>query len=350
MATTTESPGNISGRLKYVTDFKPGITRKKRGKTFQYFDSHGKRITNDGELQRIRSLAVPPAYENVWISPWANGHIQATGIDKKGRKQYRYHPKWRALRDETKFEHILLFGEQLPSIRYRVAEDMKLQGLQRNKVMATVVQLLEKTLIRIGNDEYAKKNQSYGLTTIRKKHIAVKKDEIRFRFKGKSGKEWNLAVHDRRIAAVVKRCADTPGFELFKYIDEEGTIRDVTSSDVNQYLKEISGENFTAKDFRTWYGTVIAAMALAEYKHYDSAAEAKRNIVKAVENVSKRLGNTPAVCRKCYIHPEIMNAYSNGHFKEMVEHEIDEAFRKDFATLTDEEIMVLAFLKKRLKK
>ncbi|MFO1243390.1 MAG: hypothetical protein U1E36_09410 [Rickettsiales bacterium] len=343
----TES-SQVPARLKYVTDVKPGITRKKAGKSYQYFDAHGKRITNEEELKRIRSLAVPPAYKNVWISPWPNGHIQATGLDQKGRKQYRYHPRWRELRDETKFSHILQFGERLPSIRARIEKDMKLQGLERNKVLATVVQLLEKTLIRVGNAEYAKKNQSYGLTTIRKKHVAVKGGEIRFKFKGKSGKEWNLSLHDRRIASVVKKCAEVQGFELFKYIDDDGKVRDVTSSDVNAYLKEISGEDFTAKDFRTWAGTVLAALALVEYEKYDSAAQAKKNIVKAVETVAKQLGNTPAICRKCYIHPEIISSYSDGNFYEMVEHEIDEAFRKQYKSLSREEVMVLAFLKKRI--
>ena len=346
---STETPDALPMRLKYVTEFKPGITRKKTGASFHYFDAKGNRVNNHEELKRIKSLAVPPAYTDVWISPWPNGHIQATGIDQRGRKQYRYHPKWRALRDETKFEHILQFGERLPSIRFRVAQDMKLAGLQRNKVLATVVQLLEKTLIRVGNSEYAKVNQSYGLTTVRKKHVDIKGEQIRFRFKGKSGKEWNLSVHDKRIASVIKHCAEVPGYELFKYVDEEGNVKDVTSSDVNDYLKEISGEDFTAKDFRTWSGTVLAAIALVEYKKYDSSAEAKKNIIKAVEKVSRQLGNTPAVCRKCYIHPEIMNAYSDGNFFDMVEHQIDEKFKKQYKSLTQEEIMVLAFLKKKLK-
>lgn len=349
-ATKKPASAPSSVRLKYVTDFKPGITRKKRGKSFQYFDPRGKPITDRGELQRLRSLAVPPAYRDVWICPTPDGHIQATGIDQRGRKQYRYHPAWRALRDETKFEHILRFGETLPSIRYKVAEHMKLPGLKREKVLATVVQVLEKTLIRVGNAEYAKNNHSYGLTTIRKKHVAVKGDSIRFKFTGKSGKVWNLSVADRRIAAVVKRCADISGYELFKYIDDEGNTKDVTSSDVNAYLKEITGEDFTAKDFRTWSGTVLAALALGEYKKYDSAAEAKKNIVRAVESVSRQLGNTPAICRKCYIHPEIMSSYTDGDFFDMVEQEIDAAFKKDYNALSNDEIMVLAFLKKRLKK
>jgi DNA topoisomerase-1 len=334
--------------LRYVSDTKPGFTRKKHGKDFDYFDTHDKKITDEKIVARVKSIGIPPAYEHVWICPQANGHIQATGLDARGRKQYRYHTKWRATRDENKFQHILHFGNMIPKIRERVEADLKLNGLPREKVVACVVSLMEKTLIRVGSAEYARDNQSYGLTTLRKKHVQVTGNNIAFEFTGKSGKDWSVSVNDRKIANIVNKCADIPGHELFKYIAEDGSKKDVTSSDVNDYLREITEEHFTAKDFRTWSGTVLAALALTEFEKYDSEAQAKKNIVRAIEHVAKQLGNTPAICRKCYIHPEVINSYLTGDLADNIRHEIDQKMKKDYSHMADEEIMVLAFLKKRL--
>ncbi|WP_271587389.1 DNA topoisomerase IB [Bradyrhizobium sp. CCBAU 53415] len=334
--------------LRYVSDSAPGYTRKRTGTTFSYYDKDGNRITDAAVVRRIKSIGIPPAYESVWICPSANGHIQATGLDARGRKQYRYHAKWRELRDQNKYEHIVQFAAALPALRDRVAADMKLEGLPREKVLATIVSLLEKTLIRVGNAEYAEKNKSYGLTTMRRKHVAVGRGVLRFDFTGKSGKQWKLRVEDKRIAAIVKRCAEIPGHELFKYLDDDGQPRTVDSGDVNAYIKDITGEDFSAKDFRTWAGTVLAALALTEFKKYDSQAEAKRNVVAAIESVSKQLGNTPAICRKCYVHPEVLNAYMSGDLLKMIEAKIAQKFKRQYAKLTSDEIMVLAFLRKRL--
>jgi DNA topoisomerase-1 len=333
-----------------VSDARPGYTRKRAGTSFSYYDTEGKRIANKDVIRRIKSIGIPPAYERVWICPSANGHIQATGFDAKGRKQYRYHAKWRELRDQDKYEHIMQFAAALPHLRRRVAADMKRKGLPREKVLATVVSLLEKTLIRVGSAEYANTNKSYGLTTMRRRHVAIKGETLRFEFTGKSGKQWKLAVQDRRIAAIVKRCAEIPGHELFKYIDDEGTPRAVDSGDVNAYIKEITQQDFTAKDFRTWAGTVLAALALSEYERYDSQAQAKRNVVAAIEKVAKQLGNTAAICRKCYVHPEIVSAYMSGDLVKMIEAKIADKFKRQYAKLRADEVMVLAFLQKRLSK
>src|SRR5581483_2019206 len=335
--------------LRYVSDARPGYTRKRTGTSFSYWDMDGKRITNKDTIRRIKSIGIPPAYEKVWICPTANGHIQATGFDARGRKQYRYHPKWRELRDQDKYEHIIQFAAALPNLRRRVAADLKCEGLPREKVLATVVNLLEKTLIRVGNSEYADSNKSYGLTTMRRRHVTVQGATLRFEFTGKSGKQWKLAVADKRIASVVKRCAEIPGHELFKYLDDDGEPRTIDSGDVNAYIKEITHEDFTAKDFRTWAGTVFAALALSEFKKYDSQAEAKRNVVAAIEKVARQLGNTPAICRKCYVHPEILNSYMSGELVKMVEGKIAEKFKRQYAKLSSDEVMVLAFLNKRLK-
>lgn len=339
-----------SAGLRYVTDTKPGYSRKKHGKNFAFYDAKGKIIKDAGEIKRIKSLAIPPAYKNVWISPYANGHLQATGIDAKGRKQYRYHANWRMVRDASKFQHILEFGEALPKIRQAISHNMSLHGLKREKVLATVVALLEKTLIRVGNDEYAKTNHSYGLTTLHDEHVKVTGQVIRFRFKGKSGKEWNLKLSDKRIAKIIRQCEEIEGQELFKYVDDEANVHDITSGDVNKYLQEITGSNFTAKDYRTWTGTILAAMALKEYSEFDSEAQAKKNIISAIEHVAKRLGNTPTICRKCYIHPEILNAYMDGSLIKQISAEIDDALKKQYSHLTPEEIKVLQFLKQRLAK
>lgn len=335
--------------LRYMVDTRPGFSREAKGKGFVYFDKDHKRITDPAIIERIQSIGIPPAYTDVWISPFANGHIQATGRDAKGRKQYRYHTKWRDTRDENKFDHILRFAALLPEIRKQVAIHLKQPGLSREKVLACVVSLMEKTLIRIGNAEYARANNSYGLTTLRRKHIDVTGSTIRFSFTGKSGKEWDLSVNDRRIAGIVSKCADIPGYELFKYLDESGQKKDVTSGDVNAYLKEITQQDITAKDFRTWSGTVLAALALSEFEKYDSEAQAKRNVVQAIDHVAKQLGNTRAICRKCYIHPQVLDSYMTGDLAKMVDQQIDRKIKQDYDQLSEEEIMVLAFLKKRLK-
>jgi DNA topoisomerase-1 len=263
-------------------------------------------------VRRIKSLAIPPAWKDVWICPSPNGHLQATGRDAKGRKQYRYHPRWREVRDQTKYDRLVAFGQVLPAIRNRVEKDLVLTGLPRAKVIATVIKLLEVTLIRVGNEEYARQNQSFGLTTMRNRHVEVTGAKIRFAFRGKSGVKFNLDIHSPRLAKIVARCQDLPGQELFQYFDDNGELRSVDSSDVNEYLREVAGEDFTAKDFRTWAGTVLAARALRGLGPFASQAHAKRNVVNAVESVAEKLGNTRAICRQCYIHPAIIEAYLDG--------------------------------------
>jgi DNA topoisomerase I len=286
----------------------------------------------------------------VWICLWADGHIQATGRDAKGRKQYRYHARFREVRDSTKYEHVVAFADTLPSIREKVREHMALRGLPRQKVLATVVHLLEATLIRVGNDDYAKQNNSYGLTTLKNLHVDVDGNEVRFRFTGKSGKQWSLRVRDRRVAKIIKACQELPGQELIQYIDEDGNFRDVTSTDVNYYLREITGKEITAKDFRTWAGTVLAAMALNELESFDSAAQAKRNLRAAIEKVSARLGNTPTICRKCYVHPEVLNSYMDGNLVLELKSQAERELRSGVEKLKPEEAAVLALLRGRLAK
>ena len=295
--------------LRYVSDTKPGIQRQRKGDTFIYIGTDGQPITDEKELQRIKSLVIPPAWEEVWICPQANGHIQATARDAKGRKQYRYHPRWREVRDETKFGRMIAFAQALPTIRRRVEEDLQLPEMPRQKVLATIVRLLETTFIRIGNEEYARANKSYGLTTMKNRHVEVSGSTLRFRFRGKSGKYHSIKLTNPRLSRIVKRCQSLPGQDLFQYLDENGEPQSIGSSDVNDYLRDITGEDFTAKDFRTWAGTVLAAQALVEFEEYESETQAKKNIVEAVQAVASRLGNTPAVCRKCYIHPTILDTY-----------------------------------------
>jgi DNA topoisomerase I len=334
--------------LAYVDDSRPGLTRKRSGTGFRYLDAKGAPVRDKAVLARIKALAIPPAYTDVWICPRRNGHIQATGRDAKGRKQYRYHPDFRQAREANKFARIMAFADALPGIRQRVDADMKRPGLSRDKVLATVVHLLETTLIRVGNDDYARTNKSYGLTTLRDPHVRIAGSALSFRFKGKSGKTWDVSLKDRRVARIVKACQDLPGQELFQYLDADGTQRDVTSSDVNAYLREITGEDFTAKDFRTWAGTVLAALALREFESFDSDAAAKRNVRAAIESVAGRLGNTPTICRKCYIHPQVLDCYMEGglllHVKDVVESELSE----DLSSLRSEEAAVLALLQARL--
>jgi DNA topoisomerase I len=338
-----------SAGLRYVSDDRPGIRRKKSGKGFTYARREGTKLSDPQVVKRIRSAAIPPAWTDVWICPFADGHIQATGRDAKGRKQYRYHPLFREVRESTKFEHVVAFGNALPTIRAKVREHMALRGLPREKILATVVHLLETTLIRVGNDDYAKQNKSYGLTTLKNRHVAIEGSEVRFRFTGKSGKQWSLKVKDRRVAKIIKACQELPGQELLQYLDEDGKQQNVTSSDVNAYLNEITGQDITAKDFRTWAGTVLAALALKELESFDTAAQAKRNLRAAIERVAARLGNTPTICRKCYVHPEVLNSYLDGNLALEIKSEVESELRNELTSLQPEEAAILAMLRARLK-
>jgi DNA topoisomerase-1 len=333
--------------LIYIGSQDAGMTRRKSGKGWSYKDPSGANIRDKEVIDRINKIGIPPAYTDVWICPDERGHIQATGRDAKGRKQYRYHERFREVRDGTKYEHMLSFVDVLPSIRERVDADMQQRGLRREKIIATVVYLLETTMIRVGNADYAKHNKSYGLTTLNDRHVKVEGNELRFRFKGKSGKQWNLKLADRRVAKIVKQSQDLPGQHLFQYVDDEGEQREVSSGDVNTYLREISGSDITAKDFRTWTGTVLAALALTEFEKFDSEAAAKKNVRTAIEKVAARLGNTPAVCRRCYVHPEVIDSYMSETLVLQIEHEVERELRS-VAGLRPEEALVLAFLKQRL--
>jgi DNA topoisomerase-1 len=301
-----------AAHLHYVNDRQPGIRRVRTPKGFRYVAPDGSRITDEETISRIQKLAIPPAYENVWICPDPNGHLQAVGRDARGRKQYRYHKRWREIRDDSKYARMLVFGCALPRIRQRVEQDLALKGLTRERVLAAIVRLLETTLARVGNEEYVKANKSFGLTTLRNRHVKVNGGRLHFDFRGKHGLEHHIDLNDRRLARIVKRLQDLPGQELFHYLDEEGVARPISSDDVNEYLREITGEDITAKDFRTWAATNLAAIALRELESFDSQTKAKKNVVQAVEAVSKMLGNTPAICRKCYIHPAIFNGYLDG--------------------------------------
>jgi DNA topoisomerase I len=336
--------------LRYVSDDQPGYTRKRKGDDFEYFDTDGKRIRDETRLLRLRRLAIPPAYTDVWICPRANGHIQATGRDARGRKQYRYHERWREARDENKYERMVVFGKALPKIRRRVNKDLAQRGLPRSKVLATVVQLLERTFIRVGNDEYAKQNRSFGLTTMRNQHVDVKGETLKFRFKGKSGVSHEVDVSDRRLAKIIRQLQDLPGQEVFQYVNGDGKVRDITSQDVNDYLREITGEEFTAKDFRTWAGTVLAAMALNAQEKFENKTQAKKNVKDAISAVSKILGNTPTVCRKCYVHPDVLETYLDGDMIEGLQQKTEETLTKKLRNMRAEEAAVMSFLQARLKK
>jgi DNA topoisomerase-1 len=311
---------------------------------------NGKLIRDPKTLARVRSLVIPPAWTDVWICPLDNGHIQATGRDAKGRKQYRYHPRWRTVSDEDKYGRLLAFGSALPAIRKRIDADLARPGLPREKVLAAVVRLLETTLIRVGNDEYARVNGSFGLTTMRDRHVEVApaKGSIRFTFRGKSGIRHTIDLRDGRLARIVKRCRDLPGQELFQYLDETGDVQDVASDDVNDYLRSVAGEEFTAKDFRTWAGTVLAAMALKEFEAFATKSQAKKNLVRAIERVSARLGNTPTVCRKCYVHPEVIFAYLDGSLLATLKQVAEQEIAESLEDLRPEEAAVLGLLQQRL--
>jgi DNA topoisomerase I len=334
--------------LRYVHDSMPAITRHKARNGFDYRMPDGSLVRDIDTLKRIRSLAIPPAWTDVWVCPDPNGHLQAVGRDQRGRKQYRYHPRWREVRDEAKFGKMLVFSRALPLIRARVDEDLKRHGLPRERVLAAIVRLMDLTLFRVGNTEYAKENKSFGLTTLRNRHVAIDGSRIHIHFRGKSGKQHESDINDRRLARIVKNCQDLPGYELFQYIDEEGNRHPVDSADVNDYLREITGEEVTAKDFRTWAGTHMAAQALREFEHFDSESKRKKAIVQAVEKVSKHLGNTPAVCRRCYIHPAIFDGYLDGTLLEALAEKAGAYLRENIDGITAEEAAVTAFLRLRL--
>ena len=335
--------------LRYVTDTKPGFTRRAKGVSFAYLDLEGRAIKDAVHLARIKSLVIPPAWTDVWICPKDDGHLQATGRDARGRKQYRYHPRWRAVRDESKYDRMMAFAAALPKIRERTNADLARPGLPREKVLAAVVRLLETTLIRVGNEEYSRTNKSFGLTTMRDRHVKVGKRDVRFAFTGKSGVKHEIDLADPRLAKVVGQCRDLPGQELFQYLDEAGESRTIDSAEVNAYLQEAAGREFTAKDFRTWAGTVIASLALREFEAFDSEAQAKKNIVRAIELVAERLGNTPTVCRKCYVHPEVILAYLDGSMLQTLKRKAENEIKDGLGKLKPEEAAVVTLLQQRLK-
>ena len=327
--------------LLYVSDAAPGITRRKAGGGFRYLGSDGKPVRDAATLARIRSLAIPPAYRDVWICPSPRGHIQATGRDARGRKQYRYHPKWRDVRDETKFGRMLAFSDALPAIRKRIERDLARPGLPREKVLATVVRLLESTRIRVGNDEYTRANRSFGLTTLRDQHVEITGSKLRFEFRGKSGKRHTVGLTDRRLARIVRQCQAIPGAELFQYLDDDGQRQTIGSGDVNDYIREITGQDFTAKDFRTWGGTMLAAEALAGLDAGESEKDRKAAIVRAVDHVAGHLNNTRAICRKYYVHPLIFESFLAGTLARQLE-----SGGKPPAGLTAHEAAVISLLRK----
>lgn len=336
-----------SAGLRYFSDQSPGLLRKRAGKGFAYYTADGQLVKDRETLRRIKALAIPPAWTEVWICPQADGHLQATGRDGKGRKQYRYHARWRSTRDENKYERLLEFGQLLPTIRQRTERDLALPGLSRPKVLATVVRLLETTLIRVGNEEYARANNSFGLTTMRDRHVKVNGSKIQFHFRGKSGVKHDIDLNDKQLARTVKRCRDLPGQELFQYLDDTGEAQSISSTEVNEYLREITGGDFTAKDFRTWAGTLLATLALREFNAFASVTEAKHNVVKAIENVAARLGNTPSVCRKCYVHPAVIETYLEGNLPEVLQQRAEQERNNK---LPPEEAAVLALLQQQLKR
>jgi DNA topoisomerase-1 len=334
--------------LRYVSDDMPGIIRVPANGGFRYLDADGKTVRDEATLARIRSLAIPPAWTDVWICASENGHIQATGRDAKRRKQYRYHPRWRSVRDEAKYERMLSFGKALPAIRKQVDAALRLPGLPREKVLATIVYLLQATMMRIGNEEYARHNKSFGLTTLRDHHVRIDGGAVEFRFRGKSGVRHAVRVDDPRLARIIRRSRDLPGQELFQYVDDDGVQRSVDSADVNDYLRALTGEDYTAKDFRTWSGTVLAALALQEYQKFDSEAQARKNVVRAIETVAEKLGNTPTVCRKCYVHPAVIESYLDGTMLDALRQRAREELIEDLHALSPEEAAVLALLQQRL--
>jgi DNA topoisomerase-1 len=349
LQTAEKSSARMAG-LRYVTDSAPGIGRTQRGPSFTYVGPDGKKVRDPKVLARIRSLVIPPAWKDVWVCTDSDGHLQASGRDARRRKQYRYHPRWREVRDQDKYENLVRFAQALPRIRRRVATHLRRAGLPREKVLAAVVKLLETTLVRVGNDEYARNNNSFGLTTMRDRHARVARSSVRFAFKGKSGVDHHIEVHDPRLARIVGKCQDLPGQELFQYVDERGEVHDVGSADINEYLRQISGQDFTAKDFRTWAGTALAAQALQEFEDFDTQAAAKRNITHAIERVAQRLGNTKAVCRKCYIHPAVIDAYMDRSLVATLKERTEIELRQSLSRMPAEEAAVLALLQQRMER
>jgi DNA topoisomerase-1 len=333
------------GGLRYVNDDRPGIRRERCGRGFHYRSAEGRIVRDRHTLKRISSLVIPPAWKEVWICPLDDGHLQATGRDERGRKQHLYHPRWREMRDQTKYDRLMDFAHALPNLRKRLRRDLAREGLCREKVLATVVRLLEVSLIRVGNDEYARDNKSYGLTTMKNRHATVRGAKIKFQFRGKSGKEHVVEVEDRRIARIVRACQDLPGQELFQYVDAGGQKHDVGSGDVNDYLRELTGRDFTAKDFRTWAGTVSAASELRQLGPFDSETHARENVVTAIKATAKNLGNTPAVCRKSYIHPTIIEAYLAGSLIPKLNEWKGKINSNSSCRLRPDETAVLRFLK-----
>jgi DNA topoisomerase I len=315
--------------LRYVTDRQPGFHREHHGKGFRFTTPEGKALRDKEALARIKSLVIPPAWTDVWITTHANGHLQCTGRDARGRKQSRYHPHWREVRDETKYERMAHFAEALPGIRRRVAHDLALPGLPREKVLATVVRLMEETHIRVGNEEYARTNGSYGLTTMRTRHVEVNGARIRFDFQGKSRVHHTVDLQDKRLAKILRQISDLPGHELFQYVDEEGNRHCIDSQSVNDYLREITGEHFTAKDFRTWAGSVLCAELLQGFASATTITQAKKNVVQAIAQVAAQLGNTPSVCRKCYVHPAVLERYMGSISTEEAEKKLDKDIARE---------------------
>jgi DNA topoisomerase-1 len=334
--------------LRYSSDAQPGLSRRRAGRGFAYLDSDGAPVRDPEVKARIKALAIPPAWTDVWICRWPNGHIQATGRDARGRKQSRYHARWHEARHESKFDRMVSFAGALPAIRERTDADLARPGLPREKVLAAVVRLLEMTLIRVGNDEYARLNNSFGLTTLRNRHARIEGRRVRFRFRGKGGQQHEVGLRDRRLATVIRRCQELPGQELFQYVDEEGTVRDVASDDVNDYLREIAGADFSAKDFRTWAGTVLAYRALVALEPADSATDARRNVVAAIRVTAGRLGNTPAVARKSYVHPAVLEAYMDGRVGGALVEAAEEQSEPPHEATPEEEDAVVDLLHQRL--
>jgi DNA topoisomerase-1 len=335
--------------LRYVTDDSPGIIRRRVSNAVRYYLPNGVLLKDQSALARIRSLAIPPAWTHVWICPSVTGHLQATGRDARGRKQHRYHLRWRALRDQTKYERMIAFGRVLPRMRKKIARDLRRPGLGREKILAAVARLLETTLIRVGNEEYARQNGSFGLSTLRDRHVSVRGGTMHFEFKGKSGKKHAIDLHDPILAKIVRGAQELPGQTLFQYTDENDRTQKISSEDVNAYLRDIAGEEFSAKDFRTWAATVLAAEALREFERFDSKAQAKKNLLRAIERVAERLGNTPAICRKSYIHPVVLESYLDGLTVSVMRTRAEKTLRNNLSSLSSVEAAVLAFLQQQLR-
>ena len=330
---------DLPAELHYVDDQSPGITRRKLRGSYAYFLPTGERIRDPDEISRIDKLAIPPAYSQVWICPDPMGHMQATARDARGRKQYRYHSRWREVRDSDKYERVLSFGAALPRMREQIEKRLALRGMPRDKVMALVVQLLESTLIRVGNSRYAKENRSYGLTTLRSRHVDVIGTAIRFHFRGKSGVEHRVTLKDKRLARIMRRCLELPGQNLFQYLDEDGARHPVSSSDVNQFIQQATGGDFTAKDYRTWAGSALALDDLRQRK-WQPQAVARHNIVETIKLVSRQLGNTPAVCRQCYVHPDVLEAFACGELAQLPK-------ARKRKRMSSEEVTLFKFLSSR---